>query len=62
MLERRHFMASAAGLAAIGLAPFPVLAAAPTQRRLVVVLLRGGMDGLSAVPASGDPHLSLIHI
>ena len=56
MLARRQFMASAAGLAALGLAPFPVLAAAATQRRLVVVLLRGGMDGLSAVPAFGDPH------
>lgn len=33
------------------------LAAAPTtsDRRLVVVILRGGMDGLSAVPVPGDP-------
>lgn len=30
-------------------------AAEPTDRRLVVVLLRGAMDGLSAVPAFGDP-------
>lgn len=56
MLQRRGFVASAAGLAVGALAPFPVLAAAPTERRLVVVLLRGGMDGLSAVPAVGDPH------
>jgi len=56
MVARRHFIASVAKVAALGLASWPVLAAAPTQRRLVVVLLRGGMDGLSAVPAFGDPH------
>ncbi|MCW5643621.1 MAG: DUF1501 domain-containing protein [Rhodoferax sp.] len=57
MVARRQFIiTSAAGLAALGLAPLPVLASAATQRRLVVVLLRGGMDGLSAVPAYGDPH------
>lgn len=56
MVLRRHFIETAAGLAAWGLAPIPVLASAPTQRRLVVVLLRGGLDGLSVVPASGDPH------
>ncbi|MCP5261217.1 MAG: DUF1501 domain-containing protein [Rhodoferax sp.] len=57
MVARRRFViTSAAGLTALGLAPLPVLAAAATQRRLVVVVLRGGMDGLSAVPAYGDPH------
>ena len=57
MVARRQFIiTSAAGLATLGFAPLPVLAAAATQRRLVVVLLRGGMDGLSAVPAFGDPH------
>ncbi len=30
-------------------------AAEPTDKRLVVVLLRGAMDGLSAAPAWGDP-------
>jgi uncharacterized protein (DUF1501 family) len=35
--------------------PGLALAAAPAERRLVVVLLRGGMDGLSVVPAIGDP-------
>ncbi|HYZ30945.1 MAG TPA: hypothetical protein VE684_01535, partial [Crenalkalicoccus sp.] len=28
---------------------------APGEARLVVVLLRGGLDSLSAVPAYGDP-------
>jgi uncharacterized protein (DUF1501 family) len=27
----------------------------PTDRRFVLVILRGGLDGLSAVPAPGDP-------
>ncbi len=56
MVARRHFIGGAAGLASWALAPLPVLAAAQTQRRLVVVLLRGGMDALSVVPAMGDPH------
>ena len=57
MVARRQFIiTSTAGLATLGLAPLPVLASAATQRRLVVVVLRGGMDGLSAVPAYGDPH------
>jgi len=55
-VSRRHFVGVATGLAATGFAPMPVLASAATERRLVVVLLRGGMDGLSAVPAVADPH------
>lgn len=31
-------------------------ARAETERRLVVVVLRGGLDGLSLLPAHGDPH------
>jgi uncharacterized protein (DUF1501 family) len=34
------------------------LAAAPTERRLVVVILRGALDGLAAVPPYGDPTLA----
>ena len=33
------------------------LAAAPTQKRLIVVLQRGGMDGMSALVPYGDPNL-----
>jgi uncharacterized protein (DUF1501 family) len=33
-----------------------VYANATTDRRLIVVVLRGGMDGLAAVPPHGDPH------
>ena len=55
MLDRRRLIAGAGFAAgALGLPRF-AWAAAPTDRRLVVVILRGAMDGLSAVPAHGDP-------
>lgn len=55
--SRRRFIAQCA---AGGLAPWATLAAwsataAPEGNRLIVVLLRGGLDGLAAVPAPGDP-------
>ena len=46
-------MAAAAGLPGLALA-----APSANERRLVFVFLRGGMDGLSAVPAPGDPQFS----
>lgn len=44
-----------AALATAGLAPRLVLAAAPTDARFVMVLLRGGLDGLHAMPPWADP-------
>ncbi|MEJ0067828.1 MAG: hypothetical protein WDO24_02775 [Pseudomonadota bacterium] len=35
--------------------PRLALAALPTERRTVVILLRGALDGLAAVPPYGDP-------
>jgi uncharacterized protein (DUF1501 family) len=55
MVDRRRLIAGAGFAAgALGLPRF-AWAAAPTDRRLVVVILRGAMDGLSAAPAYGDP-------
>jgi uncharacterized protein (DUF1501 family) len=52
MITRRDILKS---LALLG-APRLAFAAVPgAERRLVFVFLRGGMDGLSAVPAIGDP-------
>jgi uncharacterized protein (DUF1501 family) len=52
MLNRRLFLGAAgAVLATPGLA----LAAAATDRRFVFIILRGAMDGLSAVMPVGDP-------
>ena len=52
--RRQTFGLAAGGLALAGL-PRAAFAAADTNKRLVVILLRGAMDGLSAVPATGDP-------
>lgn len=43
------------GLGAALALPGLSLARTPTDRRLVVVLLRGALDGLAAVPPHGDP-------
>jgi len=58
MTNRRHFLSAAAAAAAM---PAQLVfaqaprASAPDDPRFVFVLLRGGMDGLGAVPAIGDP-------
>ena len=54
--SRRSFLTQAAAttaLAACGM-PRAVLAAVPTERRFAVVLLRGALDGLAAVPPLGE--------
>lgn len=53
MLERRSFLTGAAALAALASAR-AAFATAPTDRRFVLVLLRGGLDGLHALPPHGD--------
>jgi uncharacterized protein (DUF1501 family) len=56
MVTRR---ATLQALAGITFAPQIAFAAVPgSERRLVFVFLRGGMDGLSAVPAYGDPQFA----
>lgn len=60
MTTRRKFISgvgTGAMLAATKtLVPIPVFASAHTQKRLVVVLLRGGMDGMAALAPYGDPN------
>ena len=53
-LPRRRFLAAAAALGAAPALSFAGAAAADGPR-FVVVILRGGMDGLGAAPAIGDP-------
>ena len=55
VLNRRRFLqlSGAAGFAAA--MPRLGFAAAPTGNRLVIVILRGGLDGLHAVPPYADP-------
>ncbi len=52
MLNRRHILAGLGGALAV---PGLALAAPPTERRLVVILIRGAMDGLATVMPLGDP-------
>jgi uncharacterized protein (DUF1501 family) len=58
--SRRHFVHTL--LAAGATAPWSTLSLAgsgqPHSNRFVLVILRGGMDGLSAVPALGDPEFA----
>lgn len=55
MTTRRDFLAMTAGAFALAALPGAVFAAIPGERRLVLVLLRGALDGLAAVPPLGDP-------
>jgi uncharacterized protein (DUF1501 family) len=50
-LSRRHLLLAAASSLAVA----PLRAQQPDAPRFVLVILRGGLDGLTAVPASGDP-------
>ncbi|OYQ33359.1 hypothetical protein CHU95_13085 [Niveispirillum lacus] len=56
MLHRRHFIATASATGLLSAtAPRLSLAAAGTDRRLVLIVLRGAMDGLGAVIPYADP-------
>jgi uncharacterized protein (DUF1501 family) len=54
ILPRRAFLAGAGAAALTAGLPRAVLADAPTDKRLVLIILRGAMDGMSAVPPFGD--------
>ncbi len=56
-LTRRTALLGLASAVMLGRASLAV-AAAPTARRLIVVLLRGGLDGLAVVVPRGDPDLA----
>jgi uncharacterized protein (DUF1501 family) len=58
MLDRRQLLAATtAALLTPGLA----LAAAPTDRRFVFIILRGAMDGIATVMPVGDPAYAALH-
>jgi uncharacterized protein (DUF1501 family) len=54
-LQRRGLLIGTAAAASMWSTLSVAGKATPESTRLVVVILRGGMDGLSAVPAIGDP-------
>lgn len=55
MLNRRLLLQGIGGAGLALATPALALAAAPGDRRFVLVILRGALDGLAAVPAYGDP-------
>lgn len=54
MLNRRTLLAGASGAAALSFPTFAFGQAHATDKRLLVIILRGAMDGLSAAPPIGD--------
>lgn len=62
MLSRRQFLMTAAygGTLLTALPLSATVAPAPTNRRLIVINLRGGVDGLALVPAIGDPNFETL--
>jgi uncharacterized protein (DUF1501 family) len=58
---RRRFLLGAGALAASAAMPEVVFAHTGGASRLVVVILRGALDGLAAVPPYGDPDYASLH-
>jgi uncharacterized protein (DUF1501 family) len=54
-LSRRRFLLSSGALAASAALPDVLFAHTGGTARLVVVILRGALDGLAAVPPYADP-------
>jgi uncharacterized protein (DUF1501 family) len=60
-LSRRRFLLGGAALGLVfSLYPGVVLADARTEERLVVIILRGAMDGLAALVPYGDPNYAAL--
>ena len=53
-MTRRTFVKSAGAAAALSLLPRFAFANLPTENRFILVILRGALDGLAAVPPYGD--------
>jgi uncharacterized protein (DUF1501 family) len=60
-MQRRRFLIGAGALAASAAMPQVLFARTGGSSRLVVVILRGALDGLAAVPPYGDPDYATLH-
>jgi uncharacterized protein (DUF1501 family) len=60
MLTRRSLLCRTATLAALAPLPRLVLADHPGDARLVLLILRGALDGLAAVPPHGEPRYAAL--
>lgn len=60
-MDRRNFIKySGAAVAASSLVPSASFAAAPTEKRLIVIILRGGLDSLHALAPYADSEYSRV--
>jgi uncharacterized protein (DUF1501 family) len=59
--SRRKFLLGASALAASAALPDALFAHTGTPARLVVIILRGALDGLAAVPPYADAHYAGLH-
>src|ERR1700733_3847169 len=59
--SRRRFLIGAGALATTATIPNALFAHTGGSSRLVVVILRGALDGLAAVPPYGDPDYATLH-
>jgi uncharacterized protein (DUF1501 family) len=59
--SRRRFLVNAGALAASTVIPNALFAHTGGSSRLVVMILRGALDGLAAVPPYGDPNYASLH-
>jgi uncharacterized protein (DUF1501 family) len=59
--DRRRFLLGAGAMAASAALPNVLFAHTGGSARLVVVILRGALDGLAAVPPYADPHYAALH-
>jgi uncharacterized protein (DUF1501 family) len=60
-LSRRAVLIGAGAAFGAAYLPLPASAAGSRDPRLVVIILRGALDGLSAVPPIGDSDYALLH-
>ena len=60
MLTRRSLLRQSLAFSALAQLPRLVLAQHPGDARLVVVILRGALDGLAAVPPYGEPRYAAL--
>ena len=57
-ITRRNFLKGSLATLFLAGSGIPVYSATKTKKNLVVVMLRGGMDALCAVPVIGDKDLT----